>query len=432
MATKGGINDPSALPNVVRGGTVKWYNQVIGSTGSKNSGSITEHRPADGSEWTYWCDIFSFLDSIGIHDYRGGGHDPQAWEAFLYAGVERLIEAILTMLDAARAYGVRVVLTLGGFSDTITAPRAFELFERGSTKYNQFVAMAAKVADAVKGHEALEVLELLNEPDFVTCISGYWLKKYPSGGWALINGFVEWERNIIADVRAKQENPGTPLGMGTALDSNLYCNAKGEPIMDWYASPPKVIMEVLRPCDKLTIHSYVNENSALHRDVWAKQKIVAFLAAAKALGKRLIIGETGGLWAGGIYDSGMEATLSASGAVYLWMVRWWDPKVFTIPTSYPERYPKEPEPPVEEPEDEMPEKGPKTGNSEGEASEGADIPPDPVESTDGANPEPSEPLEEPPAPEPAPEPPRDLSKLLEPLRKLIQRLLILLGIRRFQ
>ena len=306
-----GINDAVLLLNLIKGGAVRFNNKCYGTTGKANEGSETTLPSED--EWSYVCTIMANLRDAGVTMLRTGMHDWQGTQAAMSAGAGVVAEKCLLILDAASLYNIKVVIVLGGFSDASTAANGSRLFEVGSPVYELFVQYAAGVADAL--HDTnVELVELVNEPDYVSIT------------WASVDKFIEWETIILADVRARQTKPGVPLGMGTAVDSSLYP-------MDWWgemSGQKKVIDSILRPCDVASVHTYIGEPSSYARKVWTEQKVPAFKAAAKRLGKKLIIGETGLLYAGGTYDAGMASALKD--VPHCWMVRKHDPKVYTVPT----------------------------------------------------------------------------------------------------
>jgi len=380
------INDPSQLMNVLRGGTVKWLNQCFGVSGNANDdGHPINFPPADGLEYTYWCNIMYNLTLVNVKKVRNGGHDEQAYEVFMAVGATRTVEAMVTMLKAARAYNIKVITTLGGFSDASTCYKIYDLFNKDSQMYKDFTTFAAEVADGLYDYrDTLELLELLNEPDFMQVVKDYWLKNFKSlllaDPLAIIKLYAAWVDQMIKDVKAKQKKPGVAIGMGTALDSNLYSDANGNARMDWLAEKavPNVIKMVLAPCDKPSIHSYIGENTSVHEQVWRTQKLPAFVAAANALGKTLIVGETGSLWVGGTYNSGMDAVYQTYGNVEkYWMIRSWDPKIYKIPTTYP------PETVIETPEPDTPATDPPASEDTEQEPTG------PEEDPSEGNPEPS-------------------------------------------
>jgi hypothetical protein len=322
-----GINDAVLLLNLIKGGAVTYYNKCFGATGTANSGSETLLPSSD--EWSYLCTYMSNLQAQDVDLLRTGIHD---WQGTVVAMNDpaRTAEKCLIIADAAAIYGIKVVLVLGGFSDSSTSAQGAGLFDENSALYTKFVKYAAQVADALKDSN-VELLELLNEPDHV------------SVKWESLKKFISWETFILADVRAQQAQPGVPLGMGTAVDSSLYA-------MDWWgeiSGQSQVIDSILKPCDVASVHTYIGDRGDYPRDVWMNQKVPAFKAAAKRVGRKFIVGETGLLYNGGTYDAGMDVALKD--VPHCWMVRWWDPTKYTKLTTIPERPGQEaPTPPTSE------------------------------------------------------------------------------------
>lgn len=388
-----GLSDPSLGINILRGGSVRYMNQAFGSTGKANEGSTTI-LPSD-DDWAFHCVRYANLAAKNVSIDRTWGHDPQAWQEIMRAGKERVAAAILEQLDAAHVYGIRCIITLGGFSDPNTCSQAYGLFDPSSQDYRRFVELAAHVADEVSGHPALLCLELLNEPDYMHVITGYWRRRYPAGRYELLNAYAVWQDGIISAVRGKQIRPGTPLGMGTAMDSTLYCDERGNGAMPWMTAEciEQIIPRMAAGCDVWTPHVYLGENSQLHRDVLFRQKFPSFAQAARKAGKPLVFGETGALYQGGTYDPMMASTLDQLGADRCWMIRWWNPTEYRrppIPTRIPyhahapdvsseQKPPVEPplvpsDPAHETPEGETPEKPPSEADSDGAQAKPEDVP----------------------------------------------------------
>lgn len=411
----GGLNDASILGNMIKGGAVRWHNKAFGATGQVNEGSETELVPPDGSEWTYACIYMSNLKERGYEDLRVGFHDWQTTQAAMRAGAAVVSEKLLLLLDAARIYGIGVTAVIGGLSDKSTAERGFGLFDSSSPSYASFVTYSAAIADALHGTDIV-LLELVNEADFITCVEKYWKSRTSKE-------FIAWAAQLMADVKAAQKRPGVPLGMGTAVDSSLYA-------IDWLSEisgSSMIIDSILAPCDKASVHTYIGDRGSEARKVWLEQKLPAFVAACKRLSRELIIGETGLLYSGGVYDAGMDAALQKSGAVYLWMVRRHDPKAYTIP-AIPERpahivdtpapdESSEPtssdvieQPPAQETPPETPEEGAETTVPETEGAGPAAEPPGVEEEPIGVPDEPAAPepeVSEPAVTEPAADVPDD-------------------------
>jgi|GEM_PF-5006587 len=393
-----GLADPSVGINILRGGAVRYMNQAFGTSGRANEGSTTILPSAD--DWAFHCTRYSNLKLKGVSIDRGWGHDPQAWQAIMSAGKERVADALLTQLDAAQIYGIKCIITLGGFSDPNTCSQAYSLFDPSSQDYQRFVDLAAFVADKISGHPALEVLELLNEPDYMHVITGYWRKRYPAGRMELLNAYAIWQDGMISAVKGKQLRKGTPIGMGTAMDSTLYCDANGNGAMPWATA--ECIKEIIplmgAGCDVWTPHVYLGQNDQVHRDVLFSQKFPSFAQAAKKAGKRLVLGETGALYYGGIYEAQMAQVLDALGIDRCWMIRWWTPTQYTVP-SIPARVPYSPAPAPTE----TPTNPPVESN---DPSDPAQEPPDEPEVPPEEPEEPQEPAEEgPDDEEPSEDPP---------------------------
>ena len=371
-------------------------NQAFGTSGRANEGSTTILPSAN--DWAFHCTRYANLSAQGVTIDRTWGHDPQAWQTIMSAGKERVADAILMQLDAAALYGIKCIITLGGFSDPNTCSQAYSLFDLSSQDYQRFVELAAFVADKISGHPALEVLELLNEPDYMHVITGYWRRRYPAGRYELLNAYAVWQDGIISAVRGKQIRPGTPLGMGTAMDSTLYCDERGNGAMPWMTAEciEQIIPRMAAGCDVWTPHVYLGENSQLHRDVLFRQKFPSFAQAARKAGKPLVFGETGALYQGGTYDPMMASTLDQLGADRCWMIRSWDPKVWSRPVI-PQRVPYSPAP------TETPTNPPVESN---DPSDPAQEPPDEPEVPPEEPEEPQEPAEEgPDDEEPSEDPP---------------------------
>jgi len=136
-----------------------------------------------------------------------------------------------------------------------------------------------------------------------------------------------------------------------------------------------------------------------------------------------VFGETGALYYGGIYDAQMSQVLDDLGVDRCWMIRWWDPTKYTVP-SIPTRIPYSPAPvetptetpvepspdssspaqePPEEPSGEQPSE--ETPEDEGPADEAPDEDPPEADGPEGADDgETSDPGEAVPLPtEPSPE-----------------------------
>jgi hypothetical protein len=400
-AKEGGFNDAVLLLNLIKGGAVARFNKAFGSSGNANSGSEVE-LSVDG-EWPYLCTYMGGLKAQGVTMLRTGIHD---WQGTVVAMADpaRTAAKCQSILDAAQCYGLKVVLVLGGFSDSNTAAQGAGLFEDDTALHNQFVMYAATVADALHGHEALELLELVNEPDYV------------SVHWPTLAAFLAWETDLLSDVRQAQASPGVPLGMGTAVDSTLYA-------MDWLgeiSGQSQVIQSILRPCDVASVHTYIGDDNATSRQVWVEQKLPAFIESAKRMGKKLIIGETGLLSKGGIWDSQMAKALQASGLPYCWMVRWWPPTEYavldTIPPQ-PSHDSSAPETPT------IPDSSTDTTTPDPaqDTTEEPTPPEEPVEPP-AVEPEPEEPTVEPtPEPEPATARRTWLQALIELMLKLFKK-----------
>jgi hypothetical protein len=400
-----GLADPSLGINILRGGAVRYMNQAFGTSGRANEGSTTILPSAN--DWAFHCTRYANLSAQGVTIDRTWGHDPQAWQTIMSAGKERVADAILMQLDAAALYGIKCIITLGGFSDPNTCSQAYSLFDLSSQDYQRFVELAAFVADKISGHPALEVLELLNEPDYMHVIKGYWLPRYPAGRMELLNAFAVWQDGMISAVKGRQSRKGTPLGMGTAMDSTLYCDVNGNGAMPWGTAEciNEIIPRMAAGCDVWTPHVYLGQNDQVHRDVLFGQKFPSFAQAAKKAGKRLVLGETGALYYGGIYDAQMSQVLDDLGVDRCWMIRWWDPTKYTVP-SIPTRIPYSPAP-VETPTETPVEPSP---DSSSPAQEPPDEPGEPAEPQEPAVEEPSgeKPSEETPeGGEPANEAPSD-------------------------
>lgn len=406
-----GLSDPSLGINVLRGGEVRYMNQAFGATGRANEGSTTILPSHD--DWAFHCTRYANLSAQGVTIDRTWGHDPQAWQEIMRAGKEKVAEAILMQLDAAAVYGIKVIVTLGGFSDPNTCSQAYGLFDPSSQDFQRFVELAAFVADKVSGHPALLCLELLNEPDYMHVITGYWRPRYPAGRMELLNAYAMWQDGMISAVKGKQLRPGTPIGMGTAMDSTLYCDANGNGAMPWGTSEciNEIIPRMAAGCDVWTPHVYLGENDQTHRDVLFGQKFPSFAQAASRAGKRLVLGETGALYYGGTYDATMAQALDALGLDRCWMVRWWDPTQYAVP-SIPPRVPASseiPSPaPVETPDTPAPGADPvpePSDDTSSPAQEPPDEPEDPIVIELPPSYEP-EPMEDPPESEKPPiEPP---------------------------
>ena len=362
-----GFNDAVLLLNLIKGGSVSRYNKAFGLSGGANSGSETK-LPID-DEWAYLCTYMSNLADRDVTLLRTGIHD---WQGTVVAMIDpaKTAEKCKNILDSASLFGIKIVLVLGGFSDSSTSAQGAGMFDDTSALYSKFVRYAAHIGDALHGYD-LELLELLNEPDHVSI-------KWPPRA-----SFISWETFLLADVRAAQAMPGVPLGMGTTVDSSLYAMDGGGEI----SGQKKVIDSIIAPCDVASIHTYIGDRGDYPRDVWLNQKVPAFKAAAKRTGKKLIVGETGLLYNGGTYDAGMEVALKDT--PHCWMVRWWKPTEYKLLTSIPARPSHDaPAPgPVEEPT--LPEIEPPAQETPEEPEE-PDIPESPLE---------------PPTVEPDPEPP---------------------------
>jgi hypothetical protein len=389
-----GFVDPSFGTNILRGGDVKYLNQAFGVDGSANDNGHPTVLPSAGT-WEFKCTYFYNLAQKGVKVARVEGHDPQAEQVLIAAGKEKAAEDILETLDAANIYGIKVIVTLGGMSDPNTAPQAYGLYDTTTNDYRRFVELAAFVADAVSGHPALIVLELLNEPDYMTAIKGYWLPRYPGGRMALLNAFAIWQDGMISAVKGKQLKPRTPLGMGTAMDSSLYCDANGVPAMPWGTEEciATIMPRMAAGCDVWTPHLYQHERTALALQVLKNDKLTSFIKAAQRANKPLVLGEVGGLYAGGVWTPELQAVYDQyPDLVVCWMIRSWDPKVYTVP-AIPPRHPVAVEiptpPPVETP---VTPTAPPSTDSSSPAEEPAEPPQEPV-----ADPEP---IPDPEAPKP--------------------------------
>jgi hypothetical protein len=139
--------------------------------------------------------------------------------------------------------------------------------------------------------------------------------------------------------------------MGTAMDSTLYCDERGNGAMPWMTAEciERIIPRMAAGCDVWTPHVYLGQNDQVHRDVLLRQKFPSFVRAAQMAGKPLVLGETGALYQGGTYEAQMASALDSLGIDRCWMIRWWTPTQYTVP-SIPARVPYSPAPaPTETP-----------------------------------------------------------------------------------
>lgn len=392
-----GLADPSFGTNSIRGGSVAYLNQGFGLDGNANDDGHATTLPSSGS-WEFKCTYFYNLAQRGVKVCRCYGHDYQAKQVFTWAGKEKVAADILETLDAAQIYGVRVIPTLGGFSDKKTCAQGYALFDKNSQENKEFKQLLAYVADAIHGHPALIVLEALNEPDYLACISGakdtgteaYWLKHFPEGGMQLLKGYAAWQTDLLDGARALMRCPGTPLGNGTAMDSSLYSDRTGNPAMPWGTEEciGTIIPLMAAGCDVWTPHLYQHDDNDNALLVLKRDKITSLVAAAKRAGKQLVLGEAGGLYRGGIWTAKLQAVYDAyPDLIVCWMIRSWDPKVYERP-PIPQRVPYSPAP------TETPTNPPVEPSID--PSDPAQEPPDEPEVTPEEPAEPQEPAEEEP------------------------------------
>lgn len=354
-----GFVDPSFGINCLRGSDVWYLNQGFGRDGAANDNGHPTQLPSS-SKWEFKVTYFYNLAQRGVRVARLYGHDPQAYQVMMARGWEAVSQDMLETLDAAQSFGIRCILTLGGLSDVNTWQQAKKLLDVNSQEFYNFKVFMARVADQLSGHPALELLEALNEADFMNVITGHWLKEFPAGGMQLLRGYAQWQTALLDGVRALQKRPGTPLGMGTAMDGTLFCDSRGNAAMPW--GTDQCIKEIIplmgAGCDIWTPHVYLMEDNPTHLKVFAEQKLPSFIKAAKLAGKQLVLGEAGGLYRGGIWTPQLQTVFDAyPDLVVCWMIRSWDPKIWTrpsIPARVPYSYSPAPtetitEPPVEEP-----------------------------------------------------------------------------------
>ncbi|MBI0582455.1 MAG: hypothetical protein JET69_05505 [Methanomassiliicoccales archaeon] len=347
-----GFVDPSFGINCLRGSDAWYLNQGFGRDGAANDDGHPTLLPSS-SKWEFKVTYFSNLAAKGVKVARVEGHDPAAWKQVMASGWEAVAADALETLDAARLFGIKVIITLGGLSDALTWQQAEKLLDDTNPEYKAFQVLMAKVADALHGHPALKLLEALNEADFRSVIKGHWLKRFPQGRMQLLRGFAAWQVTLLDGVRELQVRKGTPIGNGTAMDGTLFTDPNGNAAMPWGTN--ECIYEIIplmgAGCDVWTPHVYQNEDAPDHLLVLKRDKVPSFVRAAEVAGMELIIAEAGALWRGGTRTPALQAVFDAyPELVVCWMIRSWDPRVYSRP-SVPARVPYSPAPqtPVETP-----------------------------------------------------------------------------------